>query len=64
MASSRAMTTTNTSSLIFDQAIGSLGARITPDQYFGTDEEGSFDGSEEIEGRDDGTIQIPTINGE
>ena len=64
MASSLAMTTTNASSLIFDRAIGSLAARITPDQYFGTDEEGGFDGSEETDGRDDGAVQISTINGE
>ena len=64
MASSLAMTTTNASSLIFDRAIGSLAARITPDQYFGTDEEGDFDDSEETDGHDDGMVQIPTTNGE
>lgn len=38
MASSRGQTTSNDGSLIFERVIGSLGASISPSDYFRADE--------------------------
>ncbi|TBU24418.1 hypothetical protein BD311DRAFT_857761, partial [Dichomitus squalens] len=61
MASSQAMTTSHASSVVFDRAIGSIGARITPDQYFGGGEESYDEGDGDSEHV---MSQVPHVEGD